>query len=235
MGEAQTSQETLLDERISTLFRDILVRQCSEVLVDLQTKVHGLIIDCRNTLNQPSLPRDGVPRYIPVRTNNLPDLNRSDLQLTFTPNDIQSLVQNRGVSIIDDSMIKSSIPEPEIAGATERIILSSSIWKTTLYRGDLIRLESYCKHPGYYNHVLVVTNTQWMDASIALIRVAGYHVCGLPVDPSDDAFGTRILVVPSNFCDVIFPPALNGFALKVTETFPSELFYCIRTAAQTQT
>jgi hypothetical protein len=149
--------------------------------------------------------------------------------LPFSPQEIQLLLM-RPVLIIEETTIKSRFLEPEIAGARERIILSS-FQKGTLYRGDLIRLKKYNGHPGYYQHVMVVTNTQWMDDSIALVRVAGYHLSGLPVDPSDETFGTRIFGFPSRCCDVIFPPTLNEFALKATENWPDH-FYFIRESAQ---
>lgn len=55
-----------------------------------------------------------------------------------------------------------------------------------------------------------------MDDWSALIRIVTYHMSGLRVEPYHIDFGTRILVIPRSLCDVVFPPALNQFALQVT-------------------
>ena len=60
--------------------------------------------------------------------------------------------------------------------------------------------------------------------------MTGYHVSGSEVQPFDEAFGTRISVVPSLYCDVVFPSALSKFALEVTEKWPT-FHHDIRSAA----
>ncbi len=59
-----------------------------------------------------------------------------------------------------------------------------------------------------------------MDGASALVRVVGYHVSGQRVHPFDKNFGTRIFIVPRPYCDVVFPPALNDFALTITYAYP---------------
>jgi hypothetical protein len=159
-------------------------------------------------------------RYLPEPTNQLPPIFKGDFNCIFDAKSICALVKQQSVYFIEESQIRSKFLESEIAGARERVELKSWDFEQSLYRGDLLRLQSTLHHPGHYDHILVVSNTQWMNNQVAWVRAIGYHVSGTQVDPSDKMFGTRIFVIPAVHCDVVFPPLLRNFALEVTKEHP---------------
>jgi hypothetical protein len=147
-----------------------------------------------------------ITRYLPHPTHHLPFRSTWDIQWLFSPEDILELLKRRSILVIDERQIKSQMPEPEIAGAMERIEFQPGVFQQILCRGSLLRMASASTDVGYNDHVLVVSNAHWKNADVALVRVIGYHVVtGHRVKPFDDLYGTRIFVIPSDYCDVEFP------------------------------
>jgi hypothetical protein len=82
------------------------------------------------------------------------------------------------------------------------------------------------------DHKLFTSNTQFMRDEDAFVRVVGYNQSGLRVHPFDGVFGTFILVIPREKCDVVFPPepSLYEQALRMTADSP-DLHHYIRQAS----
>jgi len=109
-------------------------------------------------------------RYLPRPSNRLSSLHTLDFRCPFSPEEILTLVKQSPPLVIEDSQVNSRIPESDIAGAMERMEFKLGFFgMRAVRRGNIFRIKSAITDPGYYDHVMVVSNSHWMNAEFALV------------------------------------------------------------------
>ena len=129
---AQQAQSTVLQQNTITC-------QCrtSEILAEFRSILAefrvALFISGTSASARTTTART-ITRYLPHPTHHLPFRNTWDVQWLFSPEDILGLVKQQSILVIDECQIKSQMPEPEIAGAMERIEFQPGVFQQILHR-----------------------------------------------------------------------------------------------------
>ena len=161
------------------------------------------------------------PRYIPYPLDpGVPSIINFPWAV-FTPQEIQINWNQKPGLVIQSQQITLRMPELMFWGAGERIFLETGTVKDTLYRGHIVKFNFF-PYAHDFEHQFFISNTQFIGSTTAYLKVVGYNRFGARVHPYDCFFGTFILVIPRQFCDVIFPPLpeLHQHAILATTLSP---------------
>ena len=120
---------------------------------------------------------------------------------------------------IDHYLIPEPIVEDEIRSAIFRLHLSCSYIhaihkRLTIQQGSTISFQGF--DDTHVRHI--VEWCHWIDEHDAYLKVVGVDSSGRPFPYNDPEFPSFILVVPSHFSQVPFPPALSSILAAATET-----------------